>query len=106
MSASRGVPLRQSARDRTTFWEWDNSVPGVKRPPTHTAYPVALAEARERVIKAAREYREWDGNRDTPNREGIYLDTRKLIETRAELDAALTAVAALEAPDTEGGSCS
>lgn len=88
---SAGVPLVQSPFLPDTF----RADAYLKT--THLAYPVALAEARNRVLAAAREYREWDGNRDTPNREGVYLDTRRLIETRAELDAALAAVAALEA---------
>lgn len=58
-------------------------------------------EAREldafrKTIAAAREYLEWDGNSKMPNREGILLDTRRLIDTRVELVAALARVDTLE----------
>lgn len=80
MSASRGIELWHYG-DHT--WRDCDGAGGLRGAP-HRTYPVALAEAHERVIEAARNFR------GAPS-----------IFTRALIVDAVEALDALEAPDTE-----
>lgn len=74
-------------------WRWGSE----KAEPSdveYAAYPVDLAESRERVIEAAQRYRYAVEN---PGLALYSFERDRLVDALAALDA-------LEAPDTEGGS--
>lgn len=103
--ASRGVPVRFAP-------ELGTYVVPVYTKATHIAYPVALAEARERVVEAAQMFRnarlEYDHCGPDPDVKEECARRARASETRlnaslCDLDDEIAALDALEGADTEGG---